>query len=193
MPRSPLTIAQTLDRESFARLYTEAYPRLLLVGYAMLGNRDAAEDAVQQAAATALTKMQDFTPGTHFGAWLAQFVRHNALNDRRREKTRRASAIENHPIAADENIADLGGNAIDAVGGLSEDTGQFDDDLRRGLLILSPIARACLLLRTVAELDYREIGQTLDLPRGTAMSHVYRARQQLRKYLTACHLPEASP
>lgn len=194
MSDRPKPIAATLDREAFARHYAEVYPRLLLVGYAMLGNRAAAEDAVQQAATTALTKIKDFTPGTHFGAWMTQFVRHTALNDRRRANTRRASNIDDVQVTA-PTVANAheANHAVDGVGQLHEDRGHFDDELRQGLLALAPIARACLLLRTVAELDYKEIAETLGLPAGTAMSHVYRARQQLRQQLSAAPTPEASP
>ena len=48
-----------------------------------------------------------------------------------------------------------------------------------GLNGLHETQRTCLLLRTVLDLPYREIGKMLDIPNGTAMSHVHRARQQL--------------
>ncbi|MEM7626207.1 MAG: RNA polymerase sigma factor [Planctomycetota bacterium] len=186
MESEPTLTEPTLDRPTFARQYTEVYPRLLLVGYAMLGNRTAAEDVVQEAVAAALTKMSDFTPGTHFAAWLTQFVRHAALNARRRQNTRRAASLDDD--GAPEPAAGKGTTeadaAIDPAGGLREDGGHFDDALRSELDALPATARACLLLRTVAELDYAEISRTLDIPRGTAMSHVHRARQQLRRRLT---------
>jgi RNA polymerase sigma-70 factor (ECF subfamily) len=46
------------------------------------------------------------------------------------------------------------------------------------------VARACLLLRTIESLDYRQIAQLLEIPEGTAMSHVHRARRLLRGQLT---------
>lgn len=177
---------RSLDRQEFARQYTTAYPRLLLVGYAMLGNRAAAEDVVQEAVATAFTKMMDFTPGTHFTAWLTQFVRHAALNARRRHNTRKAASLDQDgapAIAAPQPSATSDG-ILNEAGGLDDDAGHFDDELRRGLNGLQPTARACLLLRTVAELDYSEIAEMLDIPKGTAMSHVHRARQQLRRRLS---------
>ena len=187
MESKPKLTEPRLDRHTFAQQYTVVYPRLLLVGYAMLGNRAAAEDVVQEAVATALTKMRDFTPGTHFAAWLTQFVRHAALNARRRQNTRRAASLDHDdaPTPAAAATPPSADTAIDEAGGLRDDLGHFDDQLRRGLDSLTPMSRACLLLRTVAELDYTEIAETLDIPRGTAMSHVHRARQQLRRRFTA--------
>ncbi len=53
------------------------------------------------------------------------------------------------------------------------------DPVMNSLNGLHETQRTCLLLRTVLELPYREIGKMLDIPNGTAMSHVHRARQQL--------------
>lgn len=180
-------VPDTLDRSRFTELYAEAYPRLYLVGYGMLGDRGMAEDAVQDAVALALGKLDSFTPGTYFTAWLSQFVRHVALNQRRRRRRRFAFSLDREETAPpSRSPLELAGPAgpIDATGRIEEDRGHFDDEVVAALSTLKPAARACLLLRTVAELDYAEIAQILDLPRGTAMSHVHRARHTLRKELS---------
>jgi RNA polymerase sigma-70 factor (ECF subfamily) len=61
----------------------------------------------------------------------------------------------------------------------------LDDELLAALHLLDENARACLLLRVVMELPYREISRTLGIPEGTAMSHVHRARRALHEQLTA--------
>jgi RNA polymerase sigma-70 factor (ECF subfamily) len=48
---------------------------------------------------------------------------------------------------------------------------------------LDEVARACLLLRTVHDMPYKQIAQVLEVPEGTAMSHVHRARQAMRQRL----------
>jgi RNA polymerase sigma-70 factor (ECF subfamily) len=45
------------------------------------------------------------------------------------------------------------------------------------------VARACLLLRTLEGLEYAEISRLLEIPEGTAMSHVHRTRRYLRDRL----------
>jgi len=177
--------SDTLDRSRFAELYTEAYPRLFLVGYGMLGDRGLAEDTVQDAVALALGKLETFTPGTYFTAWLSQFIRHVALNQRRRRRRRFTLSLDHEEASPPATSA-----APVSTGRLLEDDcGHFDDRVSAALLTLKPVARACLLLRTVAEMDYVEIAQTLDLPQGTAMSHVYRARKALRKQLASASNP----
>lgn len=192
MPAAVKTTSQatdTLDRPRFAELYAEAYPRLFLVGYGMLGDRGLAEDAVQDAVALALGKLETFTPGTYFTAWLSQFIRHVALNQRRRRR-RRFTLSFDHEDAVPPPSPPMNQTAsINATGLLEEDRGHFDDHVLAALSTLKPTARACLLLRTVAEMDYAEIGKTLDLPQGTAMSHVHRARRKLRKQLSLASTP----
>jgi RNA polymerase sigma-70 factor (ECF subfamily) len=79
---------------------------------------------------------------------------------------------------------------LTAQGQLPPDQMAFDDDLMAALNNVNDTARACLLLRTIDGMEYAEISKLLDIPAGTAMSHVHRSRQFLRKRLTA---PSASP
>jgi RNA polymerase sigma-70 factor (ECF subfamily) len=82
---------------------------------------------------------------------------------------------------------------VGACGGLPQDQKLFDDRLMSALKSIEDIARACLLLRTIEGLDYTEISQLLDIPKGTAMSHVYRTRRALRKMLSDEPAPGVGP
>ena len=82
---------------------------------------------------------------------------------------------------------------IDRTGNLIDMQPHFDDDLTAALTALSPMARACTLLRIVEGLDYRDIAALLDIPQGTAMSHVHRSRRHLREKLIAVHRSPAEP
>jgi DNA-directed RNA polymerase specialized sigma24 family protein len=75
-------------------------------------------------------------------------------------------------------------------GRLHEDQVIFDDLLMAELREIAAVPRACLLMRSLLELSYREISEALDIPEGTAMSHVHRTRTQLRRRLGA---PEEDP
>src|SRR5690606_15111342 len=59
----------------------------------------------------------------------------------------------------------------------------FDDRVMRALKAVGEIPRACLLLRVIEGLEYAEIARLLEIPEGTAMSHVHRTRQLLRERL----------
>ena len=72
---------------------------------------------------------------------------------------------------------------VNEAGELLQDQEAFDDQVLHGLRGLGPDQRAALLLRTVLGLGYREIAGALEIPEGTAMSHVHRAREALRRRL----------
>lgn len=127
----------------------------------------------------ALGKLEDFEAGTSLRAWLAQIVRYVALNHRRRAQ-RRGEHTGPPRLSAVEDPEPVG---VSPRGELIAGQRSFDDTVVAALDGLSDTARACLLLRTVMELDYGEIGEVLGIPEGTAMSHVHRARSRMRQTL----------
>lgn len=133
----------------------------------------------------ALGKLDTFKPGTSFSAWMAQIVRYTALNWAR---ARRSSpgTLEDGFVGPDRKPTN---GAVAADGRLAPDQDAFDDQVQRALWALSEPARACLLLKTVVELDYREIAEVLGLAENTAMSHVHRARARMRELLRERQTP----
>ena len=72
-------------RQSFAAHYREAYPRLTLVAAGVTGDRQSAEDIVQEAAMIAFEKAARLSRVPISRAWLAEIVRRCALNHRRKK------------------------------------------------------------------------------------------------------------
>ena len=178
----------TLD---FAAEYQKAYRVLWVAAAGVLGRTAGAEDVLQEAALLALKKVDQFEPGTHFVAWMAQMVRFVALNQLRKQTRAHAAPLDETDAGSvcglPHRAATPGGGAPELrLGARGEvPTGQrsFDDELMRALGGLSEVARACLLLRTIEAMDYEEIGRVLEIPEGTAMSHVHRSRMKLREQL----------
>jgi RNA polymerase sigma-70 factor (ECF subfamily) len=132
----------------------------------------------------ALQKLEQFDPATSFTAWTGRIVRYVALNHARRRQRSKAATMDPATIDAvarhDRHAPEPAANGR---GQLLPDHDCFDDDVLEALGGLEETARACLLLRTVLELPYKEISLALDIPEGTAMSHVHRSRRVLRERL----------
>jgi len=158
---------------AFAEAFGVHWRTLWSIAAAICNDRAAAEDIVQDAAMIGMDKLDDFDPNTNFVAWMGAIVRFTALNHVRRAG-RGGSAI-------DVTEHDQPSRAERVDGSTSLSPGK----LAAALDVLDPIARACLVLRTTAELSYREIAVALDIPEGTAMSHVHRSRTTLRHLLAA--------
>ena len=131
-----------------------------------------------------LNRFASFERGSHFGAWMAQIVRHVALNDARK------CARSKSEVEVDAMADTLQGRpspmppAYDSHGKLHDHQAHFDDALDSGLRALMPDARACLLLHSVEGMQRSEVAELLGLPVGTVASHVHRARAALREHLT---------
>jgi len=181
-----------LDAASFAALLKENYERCWIVAAAVTGDRVEADDIVQEASMIALSKLASFTEGTNFTAWISQIVRLTALNYAK--KANRRSAVTADPGMIDRTADSVSPGAKDGVvspkdGRLAENQAEFDDEVLSALRDLSEEARACLLLRVVQRLAYSEISKALQIPEGTAMSHVHRAKQLLGKRLKGIRSP----
>lgn len=172
--------------EAFADMLARSSRALWCLAAAVLGRSDGAEDVVQEAALTALGKLEDLVRADGFEAWMGQIVRFTALNARRRRDHHRSGELTPaaEPVAQPSPPESPAQAVIAPDGTLQEDQEAFDDHVQAALATLDDVPRACLLLKVVAELGYKEISKLLDVPEGTAMSHVHRARLRLRERLT---------
>lgn len=180
----------SLSAHEFAAQFASIFPRLWGLAAALIGDRSEAEDLVQESALVALSKLETFTPGSNFQAWMARIVRMHALNYRRKKSTRRTAPVSSDELdqsqaAANRTSPSDSGIRKAAAGDTTSIHESLDDVLLKGLGGLEQTARACLLLRIVYELGYEEISQMLEIPAGTAMSHVHRCKRQLRDELSS--------
>ncbi len=194
--------AGALAPEEFARRWQAAGRLLWTIAAGVLGERTEVDDVLQEACVAALEKLDHYREDVSFGAWAGRFVRHAALNHGRKRARRATRTVGPDELEALERggasarlvagavASDAGAGAgadaaIDARGALAGDQTAFDDALLAALGELGATQRAALLLRAVHELSYRELSLVLEIPEGTAMSHVHRARAALREALFA--------
>ena len=141
-------------------------PKLRRFAYALAGNREEADDLLQAAAERALEKADRFEPGTNFEAWLFRLCR-NLWIDRIRSRKVRPEVLfkeEMAPSLDGERQLETGVD-LERVGAAM---GQLSED-----------HRSVLALVAVEGLSYKEAASVLDLPIGTVMSRLARARAQL--------------
>jgi RNA polymerase sigma-70 factor (ECF subfamily) len=172
-----------LDAATFASEFRAAARVLWCIGVAVHGDRTLADDTLQEAAVIALGKLDQFDPSSSFIAWMGQIVRFVALNQARRVVRNPVSSVD--PVAMEQRATQRESSnlPVNAAGELAADQTEFDDRLAAALRLLDADARCCLLLRTILNLPYQDISRALDIPEGTAMSHVHRARKFLREQL----------
>jgi RNA polymerase sigma-70 factor (ECF subfamily) len=132
--------------------------------------RDAslADDVVQDAVLRALGYFASFRGG-NARAWLMRIVR-NAAYDA-------VAARRGHGVPADGIADEVHDPAADPESSLAETEERAW--LHRSVASLPADLRECLILRELEEFSYKEIAQIMDVPIGTVMSRLWRARQLL--------------
>ena len=139
----------------------ELLPRLFAFARTMLGNADAAQDLVQEAAARALAAIRVPHDPPAYRAWMFRVVRNAALDQLRRL---RQPAVEDHSTV---------------------DVWRFDDafiakiTVEQGLAELAPTHREIISLIDIAGFSYSDAAGLLGVPVGTVMSRLARAREAL--------------
>lgn len=135
-----------------------------------------AEDLVQETLAKALRAFSSFHGGTNFKAWIFRILRNTFLTSRTAIATSRTVFLEDDPALAD--FRDAGPTPEDQLLQI-EDQAAVNEALDR----LHPQLREILLLCDVEELKYKDIAMVLDVPIGTVMSRIFRARRSLHQQL----------
>lgn len=170
----PASPSRGISRERFAALYAEHARLFWVVAASVTGDNTRAADIVQDAAIVAMNKLDQFQEGTSFQAWMCQIVRFVAMNDAR--KMRPATTTQEH---LDTKQA----RTPTATQSIAYEA--FSDEVVKALATLDPAARECVLLKVIFDWPYARIAELLDIPEGTAMSHVHRSRGVLRRLLAA--------
>jgi RNA polymerase sigma-70 factor (ECF subfamily) len=148
----------------------EAMRRGYVAAFRLLGNPDAAKDACQEAAARALSASDRYEPARPFYPWFQRILRNHCLDRLAGRKRLVHSDVERAATQQSnaEHSALLGERSRSVASAILD----LDDDLR-----------AVIELRHFEDASYEEMADILDIPLGTVMSRLYRARKTLRKKL----------
>ena len=135
-------------------------------------DRTEAEDLVQETFMQAWKSFAQYEPGTNCRAWLYKIL-FNKYDHYRRKLYTRAKYLQE----ADDFVL-MNANYNEPV----PET-LTDKQIIAAVDKLQPHYRSVLLLADVQEFDYKEVAEILEIPIGTVMSRLSRARAQLRRSL----------
>lgn len=150
---------------ALAGLYERYYALMVWVAYSVLLDRALAEDAAQQAFATACVKMRSLRRLDRFGPWLTTICR-NAAQDMDRAR-RREAAVQK---AAAERPEQSGSNG-------------FDHAVKEVVDSLEAMYREVVALHYYSGLSYKEIESVLGISGDVVKGRLARARRQIQERL----------
>ena len=151
----------------------------------MTNNPQEAEDLVQETMLKAFRFAHTYQPGTNLRAWLFRILNTSAINRYRRQAAHPPSSSlpEGEEFYLYNQIRDLSGQEL-SQGAEEEVLSHYlDEDVYKALNDLPPNFRMAVILADIEELSYKEIAEVLQIPIGTVMSRISRARRQLQKSL----------
>lgn len=172
---------------SFEELALPLLPSLYNVARWLTADSVEAEDLVQETFLKALRGFGGFEPGTNFRAWIFRILRNTYLTSRSGLAARRTVALEDEWHKWDSPGVEQHPEAI-----IDRETPELNllrladqASVRAAMETLPPLLLEAMLLCDVEEMKYREIAEVLDVPIGTVMSRIARARAALRHALQA--------
>ena len=141
-------------------------PRLRRYARALTGDSASADDLVQDTVERGWSRIGQWRPDSDLRAWLFGIM-HNLHIDQLRRAPPPAFELEDGilPAAATTSALDM-------------------RDLERALQQLPAAQREVLLLVALEEMRYEDVAATLDIPLGTVMSRLSRARENLRRLMS---------
>ena len=177
-----MTAAQGGDRGALDQLLRRHYDRVHAVCRRITGHDADAADAAQDAMIAIVRNLDRFDGRSSFGTWAYRIATNASLDELRRRKRRPVPTSSDDDEHSYRERADPdSGERVEAIG----DHLALDAALRT----LSDEFRLPVVLRDVADLDYAEIAEVLDIPAGTVKSRIARGRAALAKALS----PHAGP
>ncbi len=174
--------AQRDDIEAFNRLVLLFQERVYNLAFRLLGDRESAEDAAQNAFISAYRNLASFRGGS-FRAWLLRTVKNSCIDEIRRRERHQMVALE--PVTNDEGINE-------SPQWLADDSPLPEAEVER--IEREQVIQLCLddlpiefrsvvVLVDVQGMDYREVAKIIGKPLGTIKSRLARARHKLSQSL----------
>ncbi len=166
-----------LNQKDFEKLALPLLDPLYNFARWMCRDADEARDLVQETFAKALKAVSSFQEDTNFRAWMFRILRNTFLTSR--SGLERRNTVQEAEQGFDDSVVTQETPEIALIR-------RADTELvQQGIAALTPGFQEVLVLADLEELKYQEIADALDIPIGTVMSRLARARKLLKQHILA--------
>ncbi len=184
------------SESAYAELVRSHRPRLYLLAYRLTGDRETAEDVVQETFLAAFRSIEKVDPRPSLSPWLNTIVLRMAGRTASRARSRSGLSLDQQPLAQVTRRDALSGIGIGHGFGeglidsdpsadpyAAAEAAELRRDLAAALIELPFKYRAAVVLRHIMGLDYAEAARELDVPLNTFKSQLLRGTKLLREAL----------
>jgi RNA polymerase sigma factor (sigma-70 family) len=157
------------DRQAHYELYQRYSRAMLNTCFRMVGDRDAAEDILQDAFVSAFRNLSAYRGEATFGAWLKRIVVNKSLNYLQKQKSEWAlrQALREEQEEAEPTEWELFDSQVDV------------ERVRRAVGLLPEGYRLVFSLYLLEGYDHEEISEILGVSVSTSKSQLNRAKRKL--------------
>ena len=166
------------DAYAFEQLMTVHESKMYAVALRMCGNREDAQDCLQEAMLRVYRAISGFKGQSSFSTWVYRITMNSCLDELRRRKSRAAVSLD--------SMLESGFAPSDESDTPEESSLRSEQKraLEKAIAQLPEDMRAAIVLRDIQGCSYDEIAQALDTNVGTIKSRISRGREKLRAVLT---------
>jgi RNA polymerase sigma-70 factor (ECF subfamily) len=170
------------DKAAFARLVEKHKQSVFGLCCRLLGAGEESRDAAQEAFVRAYTGIRDFDARQPFAAWVLRIARNHCIDLLRRRRP--TLALEGRGDEPEAGVAPELQDHFASSGESAVQEQEAQRDLDKAVAGLPPRYREVIALFHVQHRSYAEIAETLNVPMGTVMTWLHRARKELRAQLS---------
>ena len=169
--------------DAFTDLVNRYEGKIFRLTQHITGNREDAEDALQETFLKAYSRLDQFHGDSRFYTWLVRIAVNESLMKLRKRKTTAAVSLD-EPIESDGNFMPREVASWDPSPEERYAQTELREILDRTVQALPPIFRTVFVLRDLDHLSTEETAEALDISVPAVKSRLLRARLQLREDLT---------
>ena len=178
-----VTEAKAGSYEAFEELVNRYERKIYRLGLNITGNREDAEDVLQEAFMKAFKHLQSFREGSRFYTWLVRIAVNEGLMKLRKRRSDRSVQMED---STDDEGRVMTREFIDWGPSPEEQyaTTELEEILKRAVETLPENFRTVFMLRDVEKLSTEETAEVLEISLGAVKARLFRARLRLRDELS---------
>tara|TARA_B110000003_G_scaffold202167_1_gene200813 strand:+ start:917 stop:1510 length:594 start_codon:yes stop_codon:yes gene_type:complete len=167
------------NENAYIELVNRYKNKLINFTFNYLGDRDLAEDIVQETMLKLYEKRHYYKAIAKFSTWIYTIARNQANTELRKRKRRNISFLSQ--MTKNGKDFDLDSKSPDLINELQNT--YLAKRINKAIQLLPEHFREVIVLRDIQGLSYEDIGLVMDAPLGTIKSRINRARIQLQAEL----------
>lgn len=167
------------EDEAFATIIELHQKTIFNLAFRMLEEKEAALDISQETFIQVYSNLPSFDQSRELGPWLCRIAHNKCLNFLKRRSHRSSPfTVSDAILSMNQSILSTAESTTDAI-----QRKYLIKEIRKEVSQLPQIEKSTFIMKYLNEMPLKEISEALSIPVNTIKTHLYRARNKLRKQL----------